>query len=512
MADKTWDAIVIGSGMGGLTCAAALAQFGHRILVLEQAPYAGGLTHTFERNGFRWDVGVHYLGAYGEDGTAQPILKWLSDGAIQMASVGPIYDTLHFPDGFEFVIPRTEAAFRAELRERFADSADRIDAYFEAMREAQTAAHQMFALRGMPAPLAAIQRALFGRRMRRWCGRTTQYVLDELFTDPKIKAVLSAQWGDYGGPPTQSSFGVHATIIREYFNGAYYPEGGAGSIAPALTQVIERAGGRVETNAAVAQLIHDGKAVCGVRLRDGREIRAPRTVSNVGALNTVLKLLPDSLLDSDWAREVRSFRPSVAHVSLYLGFEGDIAARGASRSNHWTYASWQPGECLWTDPANTDPTVSFISFPSLKDPRHDPGPKLKHTAEVAVFTDWRAFERFAGDATDEGHAEYQKFKAQLEQKVLGAFTRRFPALAPLIVHQEFATPFATVTFAGSHHGAFYGLETTPRRFLSPALNARTPIDGLYLSGQDVGTPGINGAMWGSLMTAGAIDSRVFSRL
>ena len=56
-----YDAIVIGSGMGGLTTAALLSELGKRVCVLEQHYTAGGYTHSYERNGYEWDVGVHYI-------------------------------------------------------------------------------------------------------------------------------------------------------------------------------------------------------------------------------------------------------------------------------------------------------------------------------------------------------------------------------------------------------------------------------------------------------------------
>ena len=509
--DKVWDAIVIGSGMGGMSCAAALAHFKHKVLVLEQAAEAGGLTHSFSRNGWSWDVGVHYVGEYAQGGIAGPLLGWLSDGSIQMASVGPVYDTLHFPDGFEFMIARPEEAFKAELKERFPASDKGIDDFFTAMHDAQHAGRHVFAQRGMPEPLAAINRLIHHRSQEKWCARTTQEVLDELFEDPKIKAVLSAQWGDYGGPPAIGSFGMHALIIREYFQGAYYPVGGAGRMAPAMSAVIVAAGGEVRTQSEVTGLLMEDGVVKGVRTADGAEHYAKHVVSNIGARNTVLKLLPRDSQNSDWAKEVLSFPPSVAHVSLYLGFEGDIAAHGATRSNHWVYNTWDTGQARWDDPEGTEPPVYFISFPSLKDPAHDPGPTNKHTGEVAVFCAWDPFAKFADRSEEATRQEYQAFKQLIEGKVMAAFARQFPALVPLIKHKELATPLATVAYTGAYHGAFYGLETSPRRFLSKALDAKTPVPGLFLSGQDVGSPGINGAMWGGVMCAGAIDYRVFKQ-
>lgn len=77
---------------------------------------------------------------------------------------------------------------------------------------------------------------------------------------------------------------------------------------------------------------------------------------------------------------------------------------------------------------------------------------------------------------------------------------------------ELGTPLATVSFTGHEKGGFYGVETTPRRMISDALNVRTPFPGLFLAGQDVMTPGIAGALSGGMLGAAAIDPRVFEKL
>lgn len=96
--------------------------------------------------------------------------------------------------------------------------------------------------------------------------------------------------------------------------------------------------------------------------------------------------------------------------------------------------------------------------------------------------------------------------------MMAYFASKFPELAPLIVYHELGTPLATVAYTGHEKGAFYGLETTPRRFLSDALSARTPVPGLFLSGQDVMSPGIAGALAGGMLSAATIDQRVLEKL
>src|ERR1043165_4117934 len=131
-----WDAIVIGSGIGGLTAAAALARCGRRVLVLEQHSVAGGLTQTFRRQDWSFATGVHYVSGCGAepgpDGQFGRMLQWLTEGALQFADCGNPYDIVRLP-GFEFAIAHPQAAYRQALETRFPSQHAAIQAWFEQM-------------------------------------------------------------------------------------------------------------------------------------------------------------------------------------------------------------------------------------------------------------------------------------------------------------------------------------------------------------------------------------------
>lgn len=506
---QSFDVIVIGSGMGGMTTAAALSRLDHKVLLLEQAQTIGGLTHSFSRNGFSWDVGLHYCGSFGHDQFAGRILDWLSDGTIEFRSVGTVYDVLHFPDSFDIPVARPAEAYKMELKDRFPDSAAEIDAYFEALLSAEEAGQMVGGERAMPDPFRAAHAWWNRRKIERWCGRTTSEVLAEFITDPRLAAVLSAQWGDYGGKPGEASFAVHATIMGHYLDGAAYPVGGAAAIAKGLVPVIEAAGGSARAGTPVSEiLIEDGKAV-GVRTGSGEEFRAPAIVSAIGARETVKRLLPEDVRQQDWAREISTFEPSVCHFEVFLGFEGDIAEHGATRANHWFHESWETKDGVWSAAKDAPIPMAFASFPSLKDPAHDPGPSNRHTGQIMVLADWSSVAEFADGGARERPSEWAAFKEGIEARLMAYYAEKFPLLAPLVVYHELGTPLATASFTGHDKGGFYGAEATPRRMLSDALDAATPVPGLFLSGQDVVTPGIAGAFAGGLFGAAAIDPRVF---
>ena len=226
-----------------------------------------------------------------------------------------------------------------------------------------------------------------------------------------------------------------------------------------------------------------------------------------------MSLLPADMRDCEWAREIFSFAPSVCHIGLYLGLEGDIRANGATLSNHWFHETWEIDAGVWRNPME-EPSAPglFVSFPSLKDPAHDPGERQRHTAEIVAMTSWEPFAPWSDSTLYHRPEAYTDFKAAIERNLLAQFARHFPALAPMVVVHELSTPLTTLGFIGAQHGAIYGLEVSPRRFLSESLRIKTPVPGLFLTGQDVVTPGVTGAMIGGVLAAAAIEPRVYPHL
>jgi all-trans-retinol 13,14-reductase len=508
-----WDAIVIGSGSGGLASAAALAKLNRRVLVLERQHVLGGSTTSFSRNGYTWDVGLHYLSEAGRGLDAVGTLTWLCDGPVDVFEYGDTYDYVHLPDGFEIGFMRPEAALQQKLRDLFPDSRAQIDAYFGTLSRAANAFTASFILRGLPSPLRPFYSAFHRRAIERWCGITVHEMLERMIGDPRLRAVLGAQWCDYGAIPAQACFGMQAKVTRSFSRGAFYPIGGAAALSQRMLNVIERAGGRALVDACVDEILVEGGAAIGVRTADGRTYRSPRIISDAGVLNTVGRLLPAEWRDSAWGKEILSFAPSHSAVVMHLGFEGDVAAHGATVHNHWFFETWDQNANLWADPfAPGDAPMMFVSFPTLHDPAYDPGPRVKHTADLIVMTNAEAFTGWMGTRDAAAQRDYRQQKGVLEKKLLGQFSRYFPRLAPLVDYYEMSTPATIASYTSAPRGAIYGIEVTPRRFLSPHLGPYTPIRGLYFGGQDVVTPGVFPAMVGGMMAAGAIDPRVLAHL
>ncbi|MBL8352790.1 MAG: NAD(P)/FAD-dependent oxidoreductase [Burkholderiaceae bacterium] len=510
-----WDTVVIGSGIAGLTAAAALARRGQRVLVLEQHHTPGGLTQTFRRADWTFAPGVHYLADVGaQPGPGGPfgrLLAWLGDGTLRFADSGNPYDVVRLP-GFEFAIEHPEAAYRAALEARFPAQGPAIARWFDEMHAARKAAFTLFALRGLPPWLAWGLRLWRGAELDRMRQRTLAEALAEI-PDARLRAVLGARWGDHGAPPETAPLVEHALITGAYDAGSWYPVGGPARLAQSLLPTVLAAGGQIELGASVERITLTGGRADGVVYRRNGTLHpagARQLISAMGVRNTVDCL--DREVAPAWQAEVRGFRPGLSYLSLFLGFEGDIAAAGASSANVWVYESEAVGP-FWRAPADEDAPGLFVSFPSLKDPACAGQP----TAEVVAFCDAEAFAPWlqapgAAPADGDRPEDYLAFKAWVEERLLAQFLRHFPALAPLLRFHEMSTPVTQQHFVRTPGGATYGIEMDAARLGSPALNVRSPVPGLLLAGQDVSGAGVPAAGMSGLLAAAALEPALLRQL
>jgi all-trans-retinol 13,14-reductase len=477
--------------------------------VLERHSQLGGLTQTFQRREYTFATGVHYLGGLGDgpgvDGQFGRLLSWLTDGRLRFASVGSPYDIVRLP-GFEFPVEAPLDAYRGRLKAVFPDEAPAIDVYFAAAADAQRATTALFQARALPVPLGAIARWLNAGRIQRALGCSTADAVRE-FHDPRLAALLAARWGDYGVPPVRSPFAVHALVTGSYFGGAWYPVGGPATVAPAFAATIRESGGELRTGSAVTAIRVEGGRASGVQLASGEVIAAPLVISGMGARNTEAALPQDTA--TGWRSSLKPLESGLSHITLYVGFRGDIRELGATGANVWVYESNDVGR-VWERPLDEEAPALFVSFPSVKDAAHaDP---RRHTAEIVALCTWEPFAQWADSSTGRRPEDYEAAKAWIEENLLAQFKRHFARLAPLVDFHELSTPLSQASYVAADRGAMYGIEMSAARLGSRALGVRTPVPGLLLAGQDAASLGVQGAFMGGFMAAAAAEPRLWKEL
>ncbi len=497
-----YDAIIIGSGMGGLTTGALLSTLGRRVCVLEQHYTAGGFTHSYERNGYEWDVGVHYIGDVGARTRTRRLFDFLSGGQLEWAPMADEYDRYFIGDRV-FSARAGKQAFRDNLLRQFPDEQPAIDSYMELLARTGSALSAF----GMSRAMRPWQRSLAAPYLKwktpREFFRRTYDVLRELTDNDDLIAVICGQWGDMGLPPRQSTFMVHAMIARHYLYGGYYPVGGAWRIADTIIPGIREAGGEVFTYARVEEITVDGGRVTGVRMQDGHHIACDTVISSAGIDNTFRHLLPAQLVRATgYERDLEHVRPSLGHLGVYVGLKRTAGELDLPRTNFWIYPGNDYDAALEAFVADRDAPfpVVYISFPSAKDPdylRRHPGTATIEIVAPAPY-DW--FAQWQDETWGKRGEDYEALKAGFGDRLMEHLYEKMPQVRGEVDYFEVSTPVSTNWFGGYRNGELYGLAHTPERMQQNWLRPQTRIPGLWLTGQDILTCGVTGAMMAGLLT------------
>ena len=498
-----FDAIAIGSGIGGLTVAAILSKLNQKkVLVLEQHYVVGGYTHEFERESkFKWDVGLHYVGQMGKGEFGRKIFDYLTNGKLEWNKMPDPFEKFVYPD-FTCEQSCDPIKFKADLIQMFPQEKQGIDRYFWDI-------NAIAKMGTIPGFLKALIQ-LFHPKLRNIERLTTKEYLDRNFQDPKLKAVLASQWGTYGLPPAQSSFAIHATVVSHFLKGGYYPVGGASEIAKNILPLIEKNGGKVLIQKQVTEIIIEDGIAKGVKVQKAHqpdsaieEYYAPMVISDAGAFNTYTKLIPsDNNLVANYREEIKQFPKGNSTLTLFLGFKESPAKLGFKGENHWIYSDYDHDRTFQKQSAAPDKAIDYcyMSFASLKDDT-----QTAHTAQILVFLGYEFFSKWQEQNWRHREAEYYQLKEAIAQNILNFVESRYPGFKDLIEYYELSTPLTFAYFDASDRGAIYGIPCVPERWGKKWLSAKTPIKNLYLTGMDVVSLGIMGATIGGITTAGSIN-------
>ena len=502
-----YDAIIIGSGIGSLTTAGLLARAaGARILILEQHTTPGGLTHSFRRLGATWDVGVHYVGDMEPGSRPRQLMDYLTAGALTWNRMPAGYDRFYLPGhGLDVTIPTGADKYQRLLTSLFPHEKTAIRRYCRDVKRAYSwmslhYAREMVPPRAAPAVRLA-QRALAGHALER-----TQHYMERRFRDPALRTLLTTHWGDYGVEPARSAFVAHAMIVGHYMNGAWFPRGGSAQIARMIEKGITSAGGRIRLGQDVEEILVEDGAAVGVRVTDhsgaqpvSYEERAPIIISGIGARETYQRLLPTTGPTGGLTARVREQVAGLGHggsaVTVYLTL--DHYPEGVTGANVWinTDTGRADPARMTADLLDGHPHSAFISFPGIK------SGEAHATAEIISFVTPEAFERWEGTRPGLRGEDYEALTSSMARALIDLAESAVPGLTDAVRYVEVGTPLTVEHYTSHARGCFYGLPLTPERFAADLASPSTPIDGLYLTGQDAGMPGIVGAALAGMSTA-----------
>jgi all-trans-retinol 13,14-reductase len=387
---------------------------------------------------------------------------------------------------------------------QFPDQSAAIDEYVELIKSIGKPMRQFSMRKTLPDWLNKIIDFTKIGKFPSYMFENTYEVLSRFISDDKLIAVLCGQWGDHGVPPKESVFMMHAIIASHYLRGAYYPIGGASRISETIIPQIQASGGEVFIYADVKEIvIRNGKAV-GVLMADGQTIYAERIISNAGVMNTFNKLLPKGISEKyGYAKKMQHLESSMGHLGMYIGLKGSTEELGLSQTNLWLYADehYEKNIQDFKEDYSKPLPVVYISFPSAKDPDFERRYSGRSTIEIVAPCPYEIFEKWKDEPWGKRGDDYDLLKEELSQRMLEILYQKMPQLRGKIDYYETSTPLSTDFFCRYERGELYGIDHTQQRFAQQWLKPKTDIPGLYLTGQDILTCGVCGAMMAGMITA-----------
>ncbi len=497
MSSNKYDSIVVGSGAGGLTAAVALAQAGQKVLVCEQHFAPGGWTQSFTLDGYRFSPGVHYIGGLNPGEYLSQIFRGLGVSQdLEFLELNPdSFDHIFIGDE-RFDIPKGKEKYIDRLITRFPDEFNGIKKLFKTIDDIGSLMRTL--------PHGKIPFSKLGSI--KWFWKSGGALINHYVKDPILRAILLSQSGDHGLPPSKVSSLVQTGIMRHYFNGGYYPRGGAYVLPRAFIRALKRSGGEIRLSTPVNKIIIENDVAVGVEIGDGEKLYAKNIISNTDPETTFNKMIGAEHLTNKLNKKLNKVRYSTSSLSLFLAVDLDLKSMGYDSGNYWYYDHSDLDKIYslgQTDYAvYNSPPAMFMTITTLKDPS-----KMKngvHTIEAFCFANHTAFDKWKNEPVGERSADYYKFKAEIMERMLNFLENHVPGIKKSVVFKDLATPLTNAHYINSHNGNIYGTDKIKKQMGPFGFNTKTEIQNLYLCGASTLSHGVAGVIGTGLRAAATI--------
>lgn len=490
---KKYEAVIIGSGLGGLTTAYVLAKEGMKVCVLEKNRQIGGSLQIFSRDKSIFDTGVHYIGGLDKGQNLYRYFKYF--GLIDNIKLKKLdengYDIITF-DGDDNKYPHAQGYdnFVDQLCKFFPEERSNIQLYVDKVREVCKA----FPLYNLDNHRKDFEGAWY-------LNIDSKTYIESIIKNPKLQQIISGSNMLYAGLEGKTPFYVHALVVNSYIESSYRCIDGSSQIARVLSESIKNMGGEIFNYSEAKRFHFEGDEIKSVELTNGEIIEGKLFISAVDLSKTV-DMVEGTQLRKAFKNRIHSLENTISAFIVY----GVANPDSLPYVNHNLYHYRVPN--VWSGPNYTNETwpESIGVFPTCNSKHPD------FTENFAVMTymrydeckKWENTFRTTPHHTENRGNGYEEFKAEKAEKILNALYERMPEWKGNIKSYSASTPLTYRDYIGSRDGTLYGVIKDYNEPMKSFIAPRTKIANLYLTGQNINLHGVMGVTVNTIVTTSEI--------
>jgi all-trans-retinol 13,14-reductase len=501
--EDQFDAIIIGAGLGGLSCGAAFARQGFRPLVIEQHTKPGGYATTFQRQEFTFDVSLHSTVIGERNGVRNLIPGFPEIKDVTFVPHPDLYRAI-FPEHDIRVPQRDVTGYMELLSGHFPEEKEGIAGAIEDMQGFSRDTQKFVANKGKFDPGSFMNDFPY---LAKFMSGTWGQMIDTRIHNPKLKAILAAQWIYYGLPPSQvSAFYSAMPAIGYLEGGGYYPIGRSQKISDALVAFIRSHGGVVKLGTRVKEILTKDGAATGVRVEGGATYKSRVVVSNANLHDTFGKLLWEEPLIKGHLRTLERLSVSFSSFQVFLGLNRNLVRDvGIKDTEIFVYPGYDPDQDYkrMLDADVSRGGFALTLYDNLPERFSPPG---KNTLNILTAQGYNHWKQFEADYFKGNKKSYNAEKERMADILIDATEKRLlPGLRAAIEVKEIGTPLTNLRYTSNYRGAIYGWDQTVQNSGDKRVPHTTPIKNLYLAGAWTRPGhGYGGVIWSGLECFGEI--------
>ena len=482
--------VIIGSGLGGLSCGVILAKNGYDVTVLEQAAQIGGCLQCFSRKGARFETGMHFIGSAAKGQTLHRLMNYLEmTDDVQLMQLDPNGYDVGSLQGQQFRFANGREAFIEQMVGYFPRQRDNLERYFDLVERVANASS-----------LHSLKYAETDSMMdTEFQLRTVNEVIETIVDDPLLAKVLVGNLPLYAARRDKTPFSTHAFIMDFYNQSAFRIVGGSDRMALSMRRTIERYGGRVYTGCKATRIVCDDTHATGVEVNGEQLLQADIVISDAHPVRTLELLGETHLIRPAFRQRVNNMPQSIGGFSVYLKFKPNRVRY--INNNFYAYAGDTPWGCEDYDETSWPKGFLYMHFcpEGALSKGADEG-LYASTGVVLSYMHMEDVERWEGTRVGHRGTDYEAFKRLKAERLIDALEQHFPGIRNDIESYYTSTPLTYLDYTGTARGSMYGVAKDVALGAAGRISHRTRVSNVLLTGQNINSHGMLGVMVGTIVT------------